>query len=94
MTFEEFEKQARLFVLDALDEEEYSGFQEARVQFGERGETLITECRELNSVFALSLRPCAPRPATKVRLMARIRLAMKKDGGHRDSPPEATETCC
>lgn len=94
MTFADFEKQARLYVLDVLDEEDRPEFQRARLQFGERGEELINECRELNSIFALSLSPCAPRPTTKACLMARIRAAIGKDGSHGDMPPESSGARC
>jgi len=80
MNFEEFENKARLYVLGALDEEETEHFQKARVLFGHRAEDFIKECRKLNSVFALSLRPNMPKPETKARLMAKIREAIKKSG--------------
>ena len=80
MNFEEFENKARLYVLGALDEEETARFQEARLKFGQEAEDFIRECRKLNSVFALSLRPNMPKPETKARLMARIHDAVKKGG--------------
>ncbi len=80
MSFEEFENKSRLYVLGALDEEETAHFQEAREQFGRRAEEFIRECRKLNSVFALSLRPNQPKPDTKARLMAKIRDAVNRGG--------------
>jgi hypothetical protein len=89
MSFEEFENKARLYVLGALDEEETAEFQEARLKFGREAEEIIKECRKLNSVFALSLRPNLPKPETKALLMEKIRNAMKGsgscDGNHSDT---------
>ena len=39
-------------------------------------ERVIQECERLNSMFALSLRPTAPKPATKQRLLDMINAAM------------------
>ncbi len=89
MSFEEFENKARLYVLGALDEEETAAFHDARQKFGREAEEVIKECRKLNSVFALSLRPNLPKPETKALLMAKIRAAMKRagtcDGNHSDT---------
>ena len=60
MSFEEFENKARLYVVGALEGEEFDDFAEARRDYGERAEDFINECRKLNAVFALSLRPHAP----------------------------------
>jgi|SRR5215210_5442074 len=76
MNFDEFEHLARLYVVGALDEEEMDRFIEARRQFGEKAEASINEFRRLNSVFALSLRPHAPRPETKGTLLQRIHDAL------------------
>jgi anti-sigma-K factor RskA len=73
MNFEEFEHLARLYVVGALDEDEMDRFVEARREFGEKAEAAITEFRRLNSVFALSLRPHAPKPETKHKLLDKIR---------------------
>ena len=73
MSFEEFENQARLYVVGALDSEETENFQHARAEYGGRAEDFINECRKLNSVFALSLRPKKPKPDTRERLLAQIR---------------------
>lgn len=79
MNFDEFEHLARLYVVGALDEEEMDRFIEARRHFGDRAETSINEFRRLNSVFALSLRPHAPRPETKNSLLRRIHDAIEGD---------------
>src|SRR5437870_4404809 len=85
MSFEEFQHLARLYVVGALDEEEMERFVEARREFGERAETAINEFRRLNSVFALSLRPHAPHPETKEKLLAKIRDAMNRNASGGDS---------
>ena len=72
MTYEEFQQLARLFVVGALDDDEMEQFFTGRNLFGSRAEEFIRECRKLNSVFALSLQPKKPAPATKAKLMARI----------------------
>lgn len=79
MNFEEFENLARLYVVGALDEEEMNSFLAARRHFGARAEATITEFRRLNSVFALSLRPHAPRPDTKHKLLAKIRESIGRE---------------
>jgi ferric-dicitrate binding protein FerR (iron transport regulator) len=73
MSFEEFQQQARLYVVGALDEEETREFQRWRQQFGAEAEEFINECRKLNSVFALSLRPRPANPETKKNLLDKIR---------------------
>jgi hypothetical protein len=80
MIFEEFQHLARLSVVGALDPDEAERFQAGRHEFGEEAERFLRECRKLNAVFALSLRPCEPDPRTKVRLLARIReLSQQKE---------------
>jgi hypothetical protein len=76
MNFEEFENLARLYVVGALEDDEEEAFREARAEFGERAEELIAEFRQLNSVFALSLRPHPPHPETKRKLLREIRKTM------------------
>lgn len=73
MNFEEFQHLARLSVVGALDPDELAEFEAGRCQFGPEAERFIQECRKLNAVFALSLRPCEPDPRTKERLLERIR---------------------
>lgn len=82
MTYEEFQHLARLFVVGALDEDEMDQFVEGRLTFGEQGEAFIGECRRLNSMFALSLRPLEPDPSTKQKLLARIRNSPRTDHGN------------
>jgi hypothetical protein len=76
MNFEEFENLARLYVVGALEDGEEEAFLEARRDFGDRAETTIAEFRQLNSVFALSLRPHPPHPDTKRKLLHAIRQSM------------------
>ncbi len=78
MNSEEFENQARLYVLGALDDEELQQFEAARTQMGAAGERVIQECERLNSVFALSLRPTPPKPTTKQKLLEMIMAAKNK----------------
>ncbi len=73
MSFDEFQHHARLHVVEALDAEETAEFHQARREFGPRAEDYIFECRKLNSAFALSLRPRAPRADAKSKLMELIR---------------------
>ncbi len=76
MNSEDFESRARLYVLGALDDEELSDFERARHEMGPAAERVIQECERLNSMFALSLRPTAPKPATKQRLLDMINAAI------------------
>jgi hypothetical protein len=80
MNFEEFENLARLYVVGALEDGEEEAFQEARQDFGDQAEELIAEFRQLNSVFALSLRPHPPHPDTKRKLLQAIRQSMHGGG--------------
>ncbi len=81
MNFEQFENQARLYIVGALDDAELAAFQKARGEFGERAEAFIRECRRLNAAFALSLRPRAPKVNAKERLMELIQRSLR-DPGH------------
>ncbi len=83
MSFEDFELQARLYVLGALDEDELTRFEQLRHEFGSRAENTILECERLNSMFALSLKPSPPKPATKQRLLDMINSALN---GHVKKP--------
>ena len=76
MNSDDFESKARLYVLGALDDEELSGFERVRHEMGASAERIIQECERLNSMFALSLRPTAPKPATKQRLLDMIQAAV------------------
>ena len=77
MNFDEFENQARLYVVGALDDAETAAFQEARARFGARAEAFIRECQRLNEAFALSLRPKAPKVDAKERLMSLIQRSLR-----------------
>jgi hypothetical protein len=78
MSFEEFEHQARLYVVGALEHEELGAFEDARRSFGAQAEACIIECRRLNEVFALTLRPQAPRQEAKDRLMSLIQKSLRE----------------
>ena len=58
--------------LGALEESEMEQFQEGRRLFGHRAADYERECRNLESVFALSLTPRPPDPNAKAQLLARI----------------------
>lgn len=78
MNSEDFENRARLYVLGALEEDELAEFERDRVAFGPRAEEIIQDCERLNAAFALTLRPTAPKPATKERLLSLIQSALGK----------------
>jgi hypothetical protein len=73
MSFEEFQNNARLYVIGALDEPELDDFEKARKDFGRSGEDIIGECYSLHEAFALSLKPAKSSDALKERLMAMVR---------------------
>ena len=76
MNSEDFENRARLYVLGALDDDELAEFERTRRDLGTEAERVIQECERLNSMFALSLRPTPPKPATKQRLLDMINGAL------------------
>ena len=78
MNFEEFENQARLYVVGALDEHEHQAFENARKAYGRRAEDYVQECRKLSAAFALSLRPRAPRQDAKERLMQLVQRSLRE----------------
>ena len=80
MSSDDFTTQARLYVLGALDEEELIQFEQLRHEMGSRAENIILECERLNSMFALSLKPTPPKPATKQRLLDMINTAFNGHG--------------
>ena len=86
MNFEEFENLARLYVVGALEDGEEDAFLDAREAFGPRAEELIAEFRQLNSIFALSLRPHPPHPDTKRKLLRAIHQTIRHPGGNGVSP--------
>jgi hypothetical protein len=73
MNFSEFQNQARLYVIGALEAEESEEFEKARKKFGKKGEDFITKCYALHEAFALSLRPAKSSTAIKDRLMAMVK---------------------
>jgi len=87
MSFDQFENQARLYVLGALEASETDAFDEARRAYGERAEAFIQECRRLNAAFALSLHPRPPTKDAKQKLMALIQksLGMSQTADHEEA---------
>jgi len=83
MSFEEFQNQARLYVIGALEAEETQAFEQARREFGQQAEDYIAQCYSMHEAFALSLRPAKASAELKDRLMEMVR----KRGGseNRDS---------
>jgi hypothetical protein len=73
MSFNEFQNQARLYVIGALEAEELEDFDRARTKFGTKGEEFITKCYALHEAFALSLRPAKASDAIKERLMSMVK---------------------
>jgi hypothetical protein len=73
MNFSQFQNQARLYVIGALEAEELEEFEKARKKFGKKGEDFITKCYALHEAFALSLRPAKASAGIKDRLMAMVR---------------------
>lgn len=73
MNFEEFQNQARLYVIGALEPDEMLDFEQARQEFGQRAEDVINECYALHEAFALSLQPAKTSTALKDRLMTMVR---------------------
>jgi hypothetical protein len=77
MSFDEFQNQARLYVIGALDPEELGEFEDARKDFGQKAEDFIAECYSMHEAFALSLRPAKSSDALKDRLMSMVRNRQK-----------------
>jgi hypothetical protein len=73
MSFDEFQNQARLYVIGALEQEELEAFEHARKDFGQKAEDFIGECYTMHEAFALSLRPAKSSDALKDRLMSMVR---------------------
>ncbi|MEP6808899.1 MAG: hypothetical protein ABI992_01540 [Chthoniobacterales bacterium] len=73
MSFEEFQNQARLYVIGALERDETEEFEEARKEFGESADRFIAQCYDLHEAFALSLQPKKSSEALKQRLMSMVR---------------------
>jgi len=77
MSFDEFQNQARLYVIGALEEEELEAFEQARKDFGPKAEDFIGQCYSMHEGFALSLRPAKSSDALKDRLMSMVRNRQK-----------------
>jgi hypothetical protein len=77
MSFNEFQNQARLYVIGALEPEETEAFEAARKDFGQKAEDYIAECYSMHEAFALSLRPAKSSDALKERLMTMVRSRQK-----------------
>ena len=73
MSFDEFQNNARLYVIGALEPEETEDFEDARKEFGQQAEDFIAQCYNLHEAFALSLRPAKSSDAIKDRLMSMVR---------------------
>ena len=73
MNFEEFQNRSRLYVIGALETEEQEQFEQARKEFGQKGDDFIGDCYALHEAFALSLRPAKSSAAIKDRLMSMVR---------------------
>ena len=77
MSFEEFQNQARLYVIGALEPEELEAFEQARKDFGQKADDFIGKCYSMHEAFALSLRPAKSSDALKDRLMSMVRTRQK-----------------
>jgi hypothetical protein len=73
MSFEEFQNQARLYVIGALELEELEEFETERKKSGKTAEDFITQCYALHEAFALSLCPAKTSAAIRERLMSLVR---------------------
>ena len=73
MSFEEFQNNARLYVIGALEPEELEDFEVARKLYGAAAEDFINQCYSLHEAFALSLKPARASAAIKDKLMAMVR---------------------
>jgi hypothetical protein len=73
MSFEEFQNQARLYVIGALEVEETEAFEIARKLFAQQAEDYVAECYSMHEAFALSLRPAKSSERLKERLMTMVR---------------------
>jgi len=73
MSFDEFQNQARLYVIGALEPEELEEFELARKDLGQQAEDFIAKCYSMHEAFALSLRPAKSSDALKERLMSMVR---------------------
>jgi hypothetical protein len=83
MSFEEFQNNARLYVIGALEPEELQDFEAARKQYGAAAEDFINQCYSLHEAFALSLKPVRASVAIKDKLMSMVRERQSQS-----SPPQ------
>ena len=68
MSFREFQRQAGLYVVGALDLTEIKEFEQARKEFGQNAEDVVKECHALHENFALTLQSVKSSDALKQRL--------------------------
>ena len=68
MSFDEFQNQARLYVIGALYPGELAEFKKASTGFGAKADRFIRECYSLRDAFALSLRPSSAAGKLRERL--------------------------
>jgi hypothetical protein len=80
MSFEEFQNNARLYVIGALEPEELRDFEMARETYGAAAEDFINQCYSLHEAFALSLKPARASAAIKDKLMAMVRERQSRAG--------------
>ena len=73
MNFDEFQNQARLYVLGALEPAEMKKVEGATRKFGPKAEEFIRQCFALHEAFALTLRPAKSSALLKARLMTMVR---------------------
>src|SRR4029077_5648397 len=74
---DEFENQARFYVIGALESDEVREFEEARKQFAPKAEDIITKSYRSRDAFALTFQP-ARIAALRKRLMTMVRTSEKK----------------
>jgi len=73
MNFEEFQNQARLYVVGAMELEELEEFERECKKSAKKAEDFITQYYALHEAFALSLRPAKTSAAIRERLMSLVR---------------------
>jgi hypothetical protein len=82
MTFAEFQNRAHLYVIGALEGDEWEETERARKEFGQKGEDFIAECYLVHQAFALSLKPAKSSEALKERLMSMVRERKQRQQEH------------
>ena len=73
MNFEEFQNQARLYAIGALEPAEMKEVEAATGKFGLKAEEFIRQCYALHEAFALTLRAAKSSALLKERLMSMVR---------------------